>query len=307
MSRKKDSTVLKKAKYAFGAIAEEYSDVYKDIKFTLRAFIGKEKATELVTDLNTELQKHADVIFTKSGKVTMSKENRRDEAAINKLSKGIGSFLDEWEHSEDPVFSRYDVTVKEAITSAAAAVPPAVAKRFVNRRIDQLRKFFGDDSAYIAEMHKMLTDAGLKVSAKHRILDGNLDQLWEALKVTPKLKNEIAEALKDISEEGENLARDEIKRQTKMVLHNARTSKYLAAYYSATRSGASEYDELLQQLYDEEPDAAAYLDEKEYRVALRDYEDLHSALKHPKRGLTEGELEALVDKIAEFFKEKSGL
>lgn len=289
MARKKDSPALKEAKRIFGALADEYGSVLKESKSVLKAFLGREGAKIAEDTLNSELASTAGISYTKVGKVTVDKSVRKDETALKAISSQIDAWLDS-EISSDP-WSRYDVKVGEAIKSAAKAAPPAIAKGFINRRIDALRKFFGDDSAYIAEMRKDLIDAGVRLSAKGRILEGDTASLWKALKVTPKVKDEVAAAIRDMSVD--EMTRDEVKAHVKDIMNNKSTSQKVARYYSLVKASADSYSQSLQQFYDTEPGDKT-------TEAYADYLDVLDSLMHPGRKLTTGDIKKNLDTIIKY-------
>ena len=289
MARKKDSPALREAKRIFGALADEYGSVLRESKSTLKAFFGREGAKIAEDTLNSELSASTGVSYTKAGKVTVDKSVRKDETALKAVSSQIDTWLDS-ESSSDP-WSRYDVKVGEAIKSAAKAAPPAIAKSFVNRRIDALRKFFGDDSAYISEMRKDLIDAGVRLSAKGRILEGDTASLWRALKVTPKVKDEVAAAVRDMSTD--KMTRDEVKAHVKEIMKNQNSSQNVARYYSLVKASTDSYSQALQQFYDTKPG-------DETTAAYADYLDVLDDLKHPGRRLTTAEIEQNLAEIVEY-------
>ena len=91
MARKKDSAELKKAKSTFAGAQAAYSKSLSELKSIYKAFFGKkgaamaesyaqEKAKELYGD---------DVKFTKAGKLSVTKEVRRNPAMLTATSEAV--------------------------------------------------------------------------------------------------------------------------------------------------------------------------------------------------------------------------
>lgn len=294
MARKKDSAELKKAKSTFAGAQATYAKSLSELKSIYKAFFGKkgasmaesyaqEKAKELYGD---------DVKFTKAGKLSVSKEVRRNPAMLTATSEAVKEHsygvTQAWIENVETKLSAKDV----AKFSKDLASAPAV--NYVNRRIDALRKAFGTEGPYLESIRDDLKFNGVELTALGRVKQGQSSTmaLMKALAKTPTVEKTLEEAVRDLN--SEKLDRNEVKEKVKTIVKNPNTMDTYARFVNVIHGTISSYDEVLKEFYNAMPG-------DETTAGYADWLDVYDSLSHPGKTLVDSDVEALIEKITKYF------
>lgn len=288
MSRKKYNAEQKAAKKELQQAQSAYKRALSEVKGVFKAFFGKNAGAQAEKAVQEQFKSIApEISFTKAGKPTIDRKKYGDstfvKSAANALSKSTDVIVD---------IANVGLYMSESIITAPEKIAKESAKLYVNRRIDALRKGFGDDSAYIDLLKEDLVDSGVSITGLGRI-KGNVTvgQLWNALQAAPKLDKEVASAIQDMS--ADVISKDELKDRVKSAKNSPNMMSAIGSYLAATKASSSQYSHTLQALYEMNPGDA-------YSAAGADYQDLLDELSHPSQKLTDAELEANMIKIAQY-------
>lgn len=300
MARKKDSAEMQKAKSALKSAQALYKTVVGETKGAFKAFFGKNSTKAAEKYVQDQLLAEGNTSFTKSGMPTLTKEQRRDTEFIKSFASGLKKFAES--HLAESETSPYygmeptKIGIKDVIDFSKMAAS-ASAIGFANRRLDALRKTFGDDSAYIKELKKELKEEGVPLTGIGRIKSGasanevKLKALWSAMSILPTVNELIGTVIKDVV--GEDVERDELKKHIAAVKKSPQTMTMLGSFLSATRGSEDTYTEILNAFYDAQPG-------DETTNAYSDYLDVLDSLSHPGRRLTSSEVAENIERIAKF-------
>lgn len=307
--RKKETGEIKEAKSAFKSAQALYGQKLKSYKSVFKAFFGKagvkaaEKyAKEEVTDIDF-------VEFSeKTGKPVMG-VSRQNTSFLQKATNAIKT----WAESEElPTVEHKDVGF-EHYTDFANKLATAPAVAIVNRRLDAIRKMYGEDSAYMARLKRELEDKGL-VFTKQRIRDEkltggmrlsatksalnsmSLEKLWSALSDVKSIDAVLTEAITDVES---SLTKDEVKEQVAIIKKDPTKMKAYVSVYMAQVENKERFSELLKEFYSAKPGDATSKAYEEYLEIERLYK---------KKGRkTWPEIEDIIKKMNAFYRKQSGL
>lgn len=279
MGRKKYSAEQKAAQKSIQQAQSAYSKALSEVKGIFKAFFGKGAGAEAEKIVQASIQELApDITFTKAGKPTIDRKKFTDSSFVQGAAKALDRSID-FAIDAEQVFER----VSSKVLTTTEKIAKESAKAYVNRRIDALRKGFGDDSAYIDIMKEDLVETGVHITGLGRIHgEVKVGDLWNALKVAPKLEKEVGSAIQDMTDD--KIEKSEMKDRVKSAKNNESMMKTIGSYLAATKASSSQYAQTLQALYAKDPGDA-------YSEAGADYQDIIDQLSHPGRRLTDSELE----------------
>lgn len=301
MARRKDSPEMQEAKSALKSAQALYKTVVGETKGAFKAFFGKGSTKAAEKFVQDQLLAEGDTTFTKSGIPTITKEQRKDTAFINSFASGLKKFAES--HLAESETSPYygmeptKIGIKDVYDFSKASASSA-AIGFANRRLDALRKTFGDDSAYVKELKQELKNEGVPLTSIGRIKSGasanevGLKELWNAMSILPTVNELVGTVIKDVT--GDGIERSELKKHIAEAKKSSKTMKMLGSYIGATRGSVDVYSEILDDFYDARPG-------DETTEAYSQYLDILDSLSHPGRMLTSSEVIANIERIANFF------
>lgn len=293
--RKKDSKELASAKGIFKGAQAFYKETLSELKGMYKSFFGREGGKHIEKKMQEALIATEDVKFTKAGQVTLSKEQRRDPSVITRIAETIKDFA-----------FKPDTTLDKATIDAfntGNRVASAAAIAYANRRLDTLRKAFGENSVLVRSIAEDMRSEGIIMTEKNRISGAKnkslpLEELWKALDNTPSAKEMVMDTIQDLH--SEKMSPDELKQQAKVIMKNPLTMENLGRIMGTLRGTASDYTAILKELYDAAPGDTAAPD------VQADYQDLIESLAHKGRRLTVDEIDHIIGKINDYYKQIGG-
>lgn len=264
---------------------KEYVSEMSKIKRFLKGLLGKKDASDVIDKINTQIrQGHSEITWTAQGVPAIV---TRSHPPVDKVEKAGESLRN--------AVKRISAEVTEGRFIEDFMVKPAKAtgKAYVNRRIDSLRKAFGDDTPYTDLMKKDLSEVGPYISTKGRIQgDITVGQLFKALKIVPTLDSEISTAIQDMS--SDKISPDDMKKRVKSAKQSQTRLSSIGNYLAAAKSSSSDaYNSCLQAFYNANP-------HDPFIAAGADYQDILDSLSHPGRKLTESEIYENMTKITAY-------
>lgn len=288
MGRKKYTAEQKAAQKDIKQAQAAYSKALSEVKGIFKAFFSKGAGAEVEKVVQASVQELApDITFTKAGKPTIDRKKYTDSSFVQGAAKALDRSID-FAIDAEQIFER----VSSKVLTTTEKIAKESAKAYVNRRIDALRRGFGDDSAYIDIMKEDLVETGVHITGLGRIHgEVKVGELWEALKVAPKLDKEVASAIQDMTDE--KIEKSEMKDRVKSAKNNESMMKTIGSYLATTKASSSQYSQTLQALYAMDPGDA-------YSEAGADYQDIIDSLSHPGHKLTDSELEENMRIITEY-------
>lgn len=290
MGRKKYDKETSAARKELQSAQAGYRKALSEVKGVFKAFFGKEAAKEAEKVVQQQImEQNPDISFTKAGLPTIDRKKRSNASFV----KGIAKGLDELTTAAADVMN-VGSFLGDKLMRAPEKIAKATATQYVNRRIDALRRGFGDDSAYIDLMKEDLKDAGVDITALGRVKPGaTVGKLWKALEAAPKLDKEVASAIQDMSDLA--IPKAEMKDRVQSAKRSTSMMRAIGSYLAAVKANSSQYSQALQALYAMNPGDA-------YSATGADYQDLIDELSHPKRQLSDAELEENMLKVVDYLK-----
>ena len=288
MGRKKYDKETSAARKELQSAQAGYKKALSEVKGVFKAFFGKGAAKEAEKVVQQQImEQNPDISFTKAGLPTIDRKKRSSASFV----KGIAKGLDEITTAATDVMN-VGVFIMDRMTWAPEKIAKATATQYVNRRIDALRKGFGDDSAYVDLMKEDLKAVGVDTTALGRVKPGaTVGNLWKALEAAPKLDKEVAGAIDDMMDI--KIPKDEMKEKVKSAKKSPTMMKSIGSYLAAVKSSSGQYSEALKALYAMDPNDIT-------SDAGMDYQDLLDELSHPGQKLTEAEIEENLQKITKY-------
>lgn len=288
MARKKYTAEQKAAQKEMQQVQSSYKRALSEVKSAFKAFFGKGAAAQAEKAVQEQLKELApDITFTKAGKPTIDRKKYSDSTFVKDAAKAL-------DRASDAVVDVWNVGsfIGDRLMRTPEKIAKESARLYVNRRIDALRKGFGDDSAYIDLLKEDLKSSGVSATGLGRIKSGaTVGQLWNALQAAPKLEKEVASAIQDMSDLA--IPKAEMKDRVAAAKNSTSMMRAVGSYLAAVKASSSQYSQTLQALYAMDPGNA-------YSEAGADYQDILDELSHPGHKLTDAEIEENMKKIVDY-------
>lgn len=272
---------------AMKATKAEYTGTMSTIKRFLSGLLGKKDATSVMDRIEKQIREgHSEIEWTAQG---VPKIITKSHPPVDKVQQAGESLRKAVQRVSDELFEgRF---IEDFMEKPAKAV----AKGYINRRIDASRKAFGDDSAYIDDLQDRLRAAGMSLTDLGRVRgksNPTVKQIFDALKEVKPVEREVAEAITDIAGK---LNEEDLKKHVKQAMKSPQTMGSIGSYLVASRSESEDYGEVLKALYSVRPG-------DETSASGMDFMDLLEELGHPGRELTYSEIEENIAKITDYLK-----
>ena len=290
MPRKKITGELGEALGVFKDAQRAFAEARSEMKKLYRSFFGN-KGTKFAEErINEQLMATDTVSFTKAGLVTANKEQRKDVSVLNRLSENIRS----WAANPDTTLDKR--TIDTFSKPDALASKGAIA--YVNRRLEKIRKAFGEDSAYVKSLQKEINKLGLATTGKGNIStrksnNVTLEKLWGALDEIKLPEKIVSETIQDLH--SESLTSAELRAKTKAAMRNPTEMQNISLIAGAIHGNVAAFNEIVDEFYDSKPDESNI-------KAYKKYTDIIDSMSH-KGILSNAQVEAIITKIADYYRD----